>query len=149
MVKCPKGCKLTVLGSEVAWTPVYAKGIGVLEKASNIYVGDIGLTIEDTEDCIYLHPKFKVNPLLLSISQDFCFNLIITNTRAEIHVIPITKKDNFTKDLSSEKLSIVKFDKLTCGATDSIEIKVITMLPPFAGNLTADRSWTLGCSPTS
>jgi hypothetical protein len=149
MVKCPEGCKLVVEGSEVTWTPLYASGFGTLEKATNTYVGDLALTVEDTEDCVYLHPKFRVNPLLIALSQDFTFNLIITNTRAEIYVTQVSKKDNFEKDLSLDKLGVVKFDKLTCGATDGIEIKVVTMLPPFAGNLTADRSWTLGCSPTS
>lgn len=147
MVKCPEGCKLIVTGPEIDWTPITANGFGALSKAVGVYIGDLGLTVEETEDCVYLHPKFRANPHITNITKDFCFSILISNTRAEMTVVQVLNKDNFTKDLVSDKLDIVKFDKLTCGATDGIEIKVVTMLPPFAGGLNSERVWQLGCSP--
>lgn len=147
MVKCPEGCKLIVTGSEIDWTPITANGFGSLSKAVGIHIGDLGLTVEETEDCVYLHPKFRAASHITSISKDFCFNIIIANTRAEMAVVHVLNKDNFSKDLVADKLDVVKFDKLTCGAMDGIEVKVVTMLPPFAGGLNSERAWRLGCSP--
>lgn len=128
---------------ETEWCPVVSNGFGTLSKAVGICVGEISVTVEETDTHIYLHPKFRANKYITDITKDFCFSLVIANSRAEMTVVQVLNKDNFSKDLLSDKLDIVKFDKSTSGTTDGIEVKVITMLPPFAGGLTSEKTWRI------